>query len=135
VRGMRTPHMDGYAFANASSRCFFYFFEEKDVRLVNHASLLHCSYQILRSGKISSLAQIIPFKQDYKLIRVIRIAKELRLFGATSLSSGSMLIVNGLPLDVIHNFVPNEHVWHIITFLDPFMGYKYREQNTAHLAE
>ena len=50
-------------------------------------------------------------------LRIICVAKKMRFFGAASLSSGSMLIVNGLPLGAIHNFVPNEHVRHNIPSL------------------
>ena len=42
--------------------CPFYFFKEIDIRLANDASQLHCLYHIFRLGKLSSLAQIVPFK-------------------------------------------------------------------------
>jgi hypothetical protein len=89
--------------------------KEADIRLVGDSCRLHCLYKIIRLIKTSSLAQIIPFKQDYDLIRFICIAKKMCLLGATGLSSSCMLIENVLPLGVIHNLVPNDHVWRIMT--------------------
>ena len=62
--------------SNVISRCSFYFFKEVDIWLVGDSCLLHCLYKIFRLSETSSLALIVPSRQYYNLIRLIRIAPE-----------------------------------------------------------
>ena len=88
-------------------------FQETDVRLADHARLLHRLFQVVGTGKPARAIETVPIAED-ALLRAGRPPKD-QTGGSVSparLPRVQMRVEGFFPAAVIRNFMPNDHVNH-----------------------
>ena len=88
--------------------------QKENIRLTNHAGLLHGLAQIRRLGEGLCSFEVLRFKQEDHLIWIIDAAQQIFLSKARFLTGCEMSIINGFPLGKISDVVTNKKVCHAL---------------------
>src|SRR5712692_8736731 len=108
--------------------CVGYFFQEVDLRPPHDARPLHSRSQVPRLRKLARRIDATPLEEDDGLLGSIHVAEKACAFRPTLLPSGTVGIVQGLPLFEVSDLVSNQDVGHGVTSL-PYDLIRHKVRN------